>query len=581
MALPSPRLAVEERMESAASSIASPIGVRLDAARRAVEGRFVEAGDVLARAVDGVGRLISSLDNLGQVLDSGAVEATTAELKVAAASLVVLPQRHGRRRRTVDRMIGLAEDLRHCVDEMRRHMGYLWVFAINIKISAAGVAETGQEFGLFAQEICDRIEQGRGQLGGFDAELKVLSDELQAAHGEEEALAVHCDTLLPAVPDGLIAGAEALIDQRARIAAAAQDVAGLARQIHRKVGMVLGALQIGDITRQRIEHVQTALALVDEARGLSQAQHDRLRALVHRLLAAQLEATAADFHRDVARIGQNMSEMAADAGELMRLRDLAFGGDKEGQGFLQRMEGHVTQAQGLVGEMEAADHAATAVAGSAAAAATALNARIAGLQSIKTDVQQMALNTMLKCGRVGDSGKPLAVIATELRAYANQMDQSAQAAMGALGELTGKAQDMVDTPAQEGGAGEALTEASARLRQAAEGVAVDLRALADLGAAVVKDLKKASTGLDFQIEIGAALDAAAVALANRSGPETLDATGVESIFDDIAGRIAKSYTMAQERIVHQAFVAAVRPAAEAGSSQAPEAAPDELDDVLF
>ena len=97
----------------------SSIAGRLDVARRAVEARFVEAGDVLARSVDGVGRLISSLDSLGQALDTGAVEATTAELKVAAASLAGLPQRHGDRRRMVEQMIGLAEDLRDCVDEMR------------------------------------------------------------------------------------------------------------------------------------------------------------------------------------------------------------------------------------------------------------------------------------------------------------------------------------------------------------------------------------------------------------------------------------------------------------------------------
>ena len=41
------------------------VGDRLDAARRAVEGRFLQAGEVLAEAVDGLSRLIASLDQLG------------------------------------------------------------------------------------------------------------------------------------------------------------------------------------------------------------------------------------------------------------------------------------------------------------------------------------------------------------------------------------------------------------------------------------------------------------------------------------------------------------------------------------
>jgi hypothetical protein len=560
--------------------IASPVAGRLEAARGAVERRFVEAGEVLAHAVDGVGRLISSLDSLGRALDPATVEATAAELKAAAESLTALPQRHEHRRRTVERMTGQGEDLRSGVDEMRRQMGYLWVFAVSIKISAAGVSEAGLELGVFAQEICDRIEQGRNQLGGFDTELKVLSSELVAAQKQEQSLAGRCESLLPAVPDGLVSGAQALVTQHGQIAAAAHEVAGLARQIHKKVGAVLGALQIGDITRQRIEHVQAALALIDDVPGLTPEQHGRLQALIHRLLAAQLEAAAADFHHDVQRIGRNMSDMATDAGELLRLRDLAFGGGEDGRGFLQRMEGHVTQALGLVSEMEAADHAAATVAGSAAAAAAALNTRIVGLQGIRTDVQQMALNTMLKSGRIGDSGKPLSVIAMELRSHASLLDQSAQATMATLGDLTGEARALVDTPAGESGAGQALTAASARLRDAADGVAVDLRTLAALGAAVVGDLEKASASLDFQIEIGAALDDAAAALADWAGPELPGVEGVEAVLDDVAGRIAKSYTMAQERNVHRAFIEGVRPEVEA-AIPTPQAAEDELDGVLF
>ena len=33
----------------------------------------------------------------------------------------------------------------------------------------------------------------------------------------------------------------------------------------------------------------------------------------------------------------------------------------------------------------------------------------------------MGLNTTLKCGRLGDLGRPLSIIAQELRVYANQI----------------------------------------------------------------------------------------------------------------------------------------------------------------
>src|SRR6202012_4880853 len=88
----------------------SPIAGRLDAARRAVEGRFLEAGEVLAAAVDGVGGPIASLDRLGRPGAPATVEPTPAERKAAAASLNDLPGRQADQRAMVERLSRLDDD---------------------------------------------------------------------------------------------------------------------------------------------------------------------------------------------------------------------------------------------------------------------------------------------------------------------------------------------------------------------------------------------------------------------------------------------------------------------------------------
>jgi hypothetical protein len=135
---------------------------------------------------------------------------------------------------------------------------------------------------------------------------------------------------------------------------------------------------------------------------------------------------AEDFHREVARIGHNVIGMAADATELLRLRDLASGqGDGTETNFLRGLEGNVGQALGLVGDMTAGEQAAEEVSRSAAVSARELTERIAGIQNIRADVQMMALNTTLKCSRIGETGKPLGVIAVELRQHAIHLEKSA------------------------------------------------------------------------------------------------------------------------------------------------------------
>jgi hypothetical protein len=557
---------------------------RLDRARRAVEGRFLEAGEVLGRTVEGLSALIASLEQLAATVDAGAVAETTGELNAAADGLMRLPERRAVRRQAIEHMAGASRQLGGGIEEMRRNLAYLRAYAINVKITAGGILEAGREFGDFAQEICDCIEQGRGELDGFDAELRALSGAFHAASAREGELDEQCAGLLPAVPDGLRASAGAMAAQRQRIGEAAVGVTHLARNVQRKVGQALGALQIGDITRQRLEHVGEGLAMLAEIPGLSDDQAQRLSAYVHGLLAAQLRAASTDFHTDVGRIGKAMAGLANDAGEILRLRELAFGDDGQGGGFLRQLEEHVGRALSLVDDMARADQEAHLVGASAAAAARGLSRRIAGLRDMKTDVQQMALNTTLKCSRIGEPGKPLAVIAVELRLHAGHMDISANDALTAVDGLSSRAAELSGEGGDgvEGAAvadiGAMLQGAAQRLRQAGDAVESDLDALGRQGDTVVEGLRSAVVRLDFQREIGAAIDAAAEAFARKADGRTA-VDDLEAPLGELLAKLAKRYTMAQERETHQAFTEGLTfraPVLELAAS-----APDHDEDVLF
>ncbi len=565
---------------------ASPVRRRLEAARRTVEGRFLEAGEVLGQAVEGVGKLIASLDNLTGALEPATVSATTGELTAAADRLRALPLRHETRRGAVERLNAMGGRLAGCIDDMKRNLAYLRVFAINIKITAGGVADATTEFGLFAQEICDCIELGRNQLNDFDRDLRLLSGELKTAFGHEQGLADRCSALVPAVPDGLSASAADLVQHHAQVSRAAAEVAALARAVHKKVGQALGALQAGDIARQRIEHVEQALDALAQVPDLKPEPRARLEAFIHGLLAEQLRDASADFSRDVGRIGENMAGIAADATEILRLRELAFGqADSGGGGFLRQMEGHVAQALDLVAEVEVADATAGRVGGAAAQAVAGLTAQIAGLQAIKTDVQQMALNTTLKCSRMGDVGKPLAVIAIELRNQAGHLETSAQEALDALGVLAQEAgkmggevrEDLADDiQANEIQAGDALSGAAERLREVGQSVEADLQGLARQGEAVVEGLRRATSRLAFQREIAAVMDEAAETLASQAGDEAPWTDDIAAPLAMLLDGIARTYTMAQERETHRRMTQGL----DLAAATAPDAAQSD-DDVLF
>ncbi len=567
------------------------IGARLESARQVVETRFLEAGDVLSRAVDGVGSLITGLDAIRANLDAETVSATTGELAEAAETLKSLPQSLTARRERVGELVRFSEGLAGRIAEMRQHLAYLRVFAINIKITSGGIAAAGPEFAIFAQEIYDCIEMGAGQLDALNTDLMGLDHTLRGALTHEQTLARHCADLLPAVPNALTASAAAIAGHHAQIASVAVSVAALAREVQKKVGGGLAALQIGDITRQRIEHVQAGLKFLDEAgeiAALAAEPRARAHAFVHRLLGAQLCATGDDFHREVARINHSVIGMAADATELLRLRDLASGqGDGTEANFLRNLEGNVGQALGLVGDMTAGEQAAEEVSRSAAVSARELTERIAGIQNIRADVQMMALNTTLKCARIGETGKPLGVIAVELRAHAIHLEKSAAQTTDSLEGLFTAAEALgrreagqVGEDGKAAAAATVLSGAVARIGKAGDGVDSALDAVARQGAEVVDLLRRAAERSDMHNQIGSVLDAAANQLLDLAGDDEIYADDIAPALHPLLARLAKQYTMAQEREVHRALTEGL---AQVGVTEIEIiAAPSEdLDDVLF
>jgi hypothetical protein len=566
----------------------SEIGARLEAARLAVEGRFLEAGDVLSRAVEGVGSLIAALDGMRDNLDAETVTTTTADLAEAAETLKSLPDSLEARRGRVGELVRFGDGLAACIGEMRQHLAYLRVFAINIKITSGGIVAAGPEFAIFAQEIYDCIEMGGAQIDAFNTELMGLDQTLRTALAHEHDLARDCVALLPAVPDALTASAGAIASHHAKIAKVAVNVAAVARDVQKKVGGGLAALQIGDITRQRIEHVQAGLRYLAEAGeidALAPEARDRAHAFVHRLLGAQLVATAEDFHRDVSRIGTSVMGMAADASELLRLRDLASGqGDGADTNFLRGLEGNVSQALGLVGDMTAGEQSAEEVSRSAAHAARELTDRIAGIQNIRADVQMMALNTTLKCSRIGETGKPLGVIAVELRAHAIHLEKTAAHTLTSLDGLSAAAEALGRSETGDDREGKAATAATvlsgavARIGKAGDGVESALAIAARQGAEVVDMLHRAAGRFDFHKQIGSVLDAAAGELLDMAGDAEIPTDDIAPALRPLVAKLAKQYTMAQERDVHRALTEALGEDAPAAVVAAPIEDPD---DVLF
>ncbi len=536
---------------------------QLESARCLIETKFLAVGEVLAEAVEGIGSMIDALDAITEAVNPAIVGSTQRNLDIAATTLLALPAKQLRRRAVVAALAEHRSDLAAHLIDIRLCLAYMRAFTVNIKITAGGIASAGAAFGLFAEEIASQIDAGRDEVDGLDNEIAALQRTLFAAAAQDAGLASHCADLIPAVPHELTASARLMGDQHQRIAVAAAKASALAREVRKKVARTLAGLQIGDITRQRIEHIQVGLDLLaglDVTLPVEQCAEIGIR--MRLLLAAQLTDTCADFGREVTQIANSMAGLTTDSAALLHLRDVAYGnGSGRADGFLLGLERRIEQAAGLVGEIEAVDRAAQQMGDAVGRAAQILSARLAAVQTMKGDVQCMALNASLKSTRIGEPGRPLKTIAAELELHAGNLESTANECVQALSHLSGAAtaltQEDSATASADGTACDAsvaLDNASQRIREARSKTEADFGDLAAQGEAVVALLKRSAERFDIQAEIGGVLDVVATEMAIGCAPNRSMAVGAPLAC--MIETLATHYTMSRERVVQQGVVEA-------------------------
>jgi hypothetical protein len=531
---------------------------KLEAAHGKLEKKFLEGGAVLVAIMDILKRLIGSLDNLTGALDGQTTTETIARIQATARELAQLPALESSRQAGFVKLAEFCKLMRDNVDDMRDTMRYLRTFAVTVKITGAGLAE----FDGFADEIRERIQSGSDEVNRFATKLTAMHEQLTSARSFSANITRNYGDIVPTIVHELEHNAGKVAAYHKNLATIANQVKALARGIQGKIATVLSALQIGDITRQRIEHIRSSFdyfaefAASEEGAGLDAEVLARIDGVISQLAAAQMEETVADFQRDCRKVLQTMSGFVDDTRDILALRDQMQQESADGgSNFLTGLEANVAAASKLVGSVSQTSHQADDVARSTAVTANSLLAGIEVIRSIKIDIHYMALNSNLRCSKLGDEGRSVNVVSGELRFFAEKLEEPADRVLGELhnfeaaaGALsTGREGDGMDVS-------QPLNEALAAIHQVSDRMDVSIGDFEREGQEVFSKVSAAIATLDFESELGDVLDdcvRSAHALADGEPADTADIAGVAA---GLSSRIYKIYTMASERDIHLAHL---------------------------
>ena len=530
--------------------------------RDAIDGAFVSAGDKLSECAGILSRLTSTFEALPAELDSAELGAATDRLAVVGRRARSIADALAAEQGDVARLVQVVASAGHPIDELRRQVKMMNIVAINARVTAAGIVTDTDDFDVFTTDIAKLSNSAAAAIAEFARtyqQLSVVVREAAEARGSFET--THRATLAT-LADQLQSGLADVTAQRRQSIAISADTGRISRDIESRVATAVMALQVGDATRQRVEHVESAL------RDLADADLDMVPPVAE-LQRLQLASARESLSTEMASGEHALGDLARDATQaLAKIRETHGAGSASGLGSLQSaLQKAVPVLRAYEVEREKLDKVANAV----AETVRVLLGHVEAVQVVEYEMRLVSLNAAVKCAQLGPRGRALDVISTQLRSLTGETVVSAHAAVERLNEAAAVAAAFTaatgsDAKQRVGAMEQEAASSLDLLEVIGARMAGALRDLDRDGPIIARRLTQAMHDFGQYDAICEALSDVEFSLAGFAGDGDAPA--------DVLAGLRKRYTMDMERRIHDTFV---------GAPVASEPEPVEagLDDLLF
>jgi methyl-accepting chemotaxis protein len=558
-----------------------PILEWLAAPRADIERIFLEMGDNLIGCAQLLNDISAAHEGMPAELGGEAFRQVSLRLEAICDQVREMGDSHSGGKTPIAQLHAMAAAVALPLRDLSRAAATIEIITTNARIVAADLGGQQGEFAVFTTDMGELGRLVDRVVGEFSRSYERLMKSLGVAEQANSAFAARHGETLRRIAGQMGAHLESVRMHRERGEAKAAEHSHLTRQIATRVGTAVSALQIGDITRQRIEHVEEALdALVGHEEGADRAASgEKTVAVVCRLQTMQLAETIDDFDRQVTELAETLHRLAEDA--TVALSD----NGQESEALLATSGSALaamTEELGLIGTLfEDFEHTRTGLESAAGQAAHAMSDMVQRLDAIR-DVQQrirlLSLNTAIRCSQLGERGSALKVVAGFLGELAGQTVSASGAILGGLEEADELARGLVrEYSAGTDGKVAVLEREIEAVQLELAGVVTRLRERAETvacaGPKAVRLLEEAAANVAGHHGFSGAWSNAGLALEAHAHPleEPFEVDDVDS---GLIARLRSRYTMDSERRLHDQLFGA-----SAEEEEAEVAAPEETDDL--
>lgn len=566
---------------------------RLSEPRDMIEQTFTDMGDRLIACTSQLRQIAGAHENMPAELQSAEFESAVEMLETIREQLAELVVAHSAEQNDIVQLTSTAGRVKKPLTDLREAVRAIRFIAVNARVVAAGIKGAHGTFDASTTDMADLGRSVESAVSAFSRSFEGLGAGLTVARSANASFAARHESTLNHVSSRLSEHISVLTQHRSRAADKAGDHAASLNRLTARVGEAVAALQIGDITRQRVEHIENALGTLDDySNEHKKAASDLTRSsntisIVLGIQAEQLDEAISDFDEQVAGLAQTLGQLAEDTAAVLRengeeaeqlfsksgtalaaliddLREICvlFDDFEKTHAGLQKITGEVAQSVGaMVAAM--AEHVET-------------------IRDIELRIRMLSLNTVIQCSQLGDQGDALMVVAQNLRSLAEATVEAAESIMTELAEVDVLAQRLVErrsaAAAENVSAlGQGARDAIALFETAVGRMRVCVETMSSAGPRTISLLDETIRSVSRRREFA---DTWRTVLREfrAVAPTNVQKTAASGFDQAFMGKLRTRYTMDSERCLHDLLLGAAPNSRAVTEPLEPETT---LDDIFF
>lgn len=567
------------------ASLAIGIRASLAETRASIESCFSATGDNLIECTMSLNAVSAAHEGLPGALDGEEFAQAEASLVTISAELARISQSDWSSSPAIGELEKLAEDMADPLGDLRKVMLLLEIISANAGILAAEVAGESAELGAFTGNMIALAHGAIDGLATFAHRRAVLIGQLSGATAAGERFAgAHAHTL-DHVRIRLAEHAEAIARYRASAGQQLADNGGATRRIATRIADVVAAMQVGDITRQRIEHVERGLEMLVELSQPESAVEPALRAAtmvqMRDLVEAQLRDTIAEYRDRTTFISQSLPQLADDTDRVLADGDAqartltASSGDT-----LAGMLADLRKVRGIFADFRSVHGEADQTAQAVASAIEDMVMQLSTVDRIERQIRMLSFNMAARCNRLGEDGRAMTVITQQLRELAMRTESAAGKVRALLGEGSRSAKTIAsgdDRSSELARLDSATEDTIARIEHVIEVMNSHAQTLTERGPGALSILRHAAVAARSLSDVTEVWDGALIEIAAKQDASLADEESDPAPFAELR----QSYTMDSERKVHDEICGHADPSEAVCVSDTAEDADDDPLAALF